>query len=367
MHSYSYIHVYALLLVAINSGHIFLCKHLFISVYFSEIEVPPSVQVQQSSTANIAEIGLLKEHTDEENAPATMIILLSSTARSGSSFIGETLASIDSAVFFFEPLHRLEKAKDPCIEDPACVSEYLSKPLKCLYDEEFEKWLKKIAIFLEFFNKDTLSCPKDVKEIWESCMREVDLRKACKNAEVRITKVIRARLQSLEPLMQSSDNYKIIHLYRDPRGSINSIRRFNWSKEVSLYCANIRDDIEAYDQLVKFYPDKVTQVVYDRFSEDPMQGAVDLFSFLSGNRPLPQSVVDYIVSHTGSTVKGSMSRTKNSTAIVQKWRKEIPEKYLYEIESNEDCQFVLERMGHTVFGSLDLARNLSIPLIETSR
>ena len=354
------------MLVAINFRNIFQ-YHLFMSVFFSEIEVPQPVHVQQSLTTNIAENGLLNKHIDEEKAPPTMIILLSSTARSGSSFIGETLASIDSAVFFFEPLHRLEKAKDPCIEDPACVSEYLSKPLKCLYDEEFEKWLTNKAMFLEFFNKETRSCPKDGKEIWRSCMREVDLRKTCTNAEVRITKVIRARLETLEPLMQSSDNYKIIHLYRDPRGSINSIRKFKWSKEVPQYCANIRDDIEAYDQLEKFYPDKVTQVVYDRFSEDPMQGAVNLFSFLRGNIPLPHSVVDYIVSHTGSTVNGSMSRIKNSTAIVQKWRKEIPEKYLYEIESNEDCQFVLDRMGHTVFGSLDLVRNFSIPLIEKSR
>ena len=188
------------------------------------------------------------------------------------------------------------------------------------------------------------------------------MRAACENATMRIAKIIRGRLENMEPFMHSTENYKVIHLYRDPRGVMNSIRNFKWNHNVSLYCANIRDDIEAYDQLVKFYPDKVTQVVYDRFSEDPMQGAVDLFSFLSGNRPLPQSVVDYIVSHTGSTVKGSMSRTKNSTAIVQKWRSTLPVTYLTEVQTNTDCRFVLKHMGYRIFASLSDARNLSIPL-----
>ncbi|XP_045615916.2 carbohydrate sulfotransferase 3-like isoform X1 [Procambarus clarkii] len=296
--------------------------------------------------------------------PPVLVLLLSSMPRSGSTLLTEILSVANESVVFFEPLWPVEKRK--CIEDEQCVAQYLADVFTCHYRPDFEKWLKTKILFLSYFNPNAKNCTKNEdRKSMESCISSLSLKGACLAAPIRIIKVIRARLSWMTNLLSDPLlNLKIIHLTRDPRGSLNSINRFkNWNKNPHDRCIGLQEDMNVYDKLHKQFPSKLIQIKYEDLSIHPHSIIGEILQFLYGDATLPDNMEDYISSHmSNQSVNNVMSTIKNSNKQYEAWRYKISEKVLNSIETEPTCLEPIKRMRYTLFGSTINAKNSSISL-----
>ncbi|XP_050718060.1 carbohydrate sulfotransferase 3-like [Eriocheir sinensis] len=198
--------------------------------------------------------------------------------RSGSSFTGELLASGGSTIYTFEPLfpwrRRLGPSADPALLRDA--ARLLGDMLDCR-PEVIRKWQE--HKFYYFRKK-----PADVKDF-------------CKDASIRILKTIRARASFLLPWLAKRQDVKVIHLVRDPRGILSSVKRGQqlWSdnnRDIALQCANIKGDLS----LETLGPQRYLRVEYEDLVDKQMEVTRLMFSFLGV--PVTPSVEEFVKEHT---------------------------------------------------------------------
>lgn len=191
----------------------------------------------------------------------------------------------------------------------------------------------------------------------------MNLRHDCASAPIRFMKVIRARLGWLEPLLEDpSLNLKIIHLTRDPRGCINSIRKFKWDKDPYNRCSDLENDLVSFDALKIKFPSRLLQVQYEELCIRPFEVTSNIMAFMTGNPLLPDNIRNFLTNHTTNSVKNVMSTYKDSKTQFEAFRYDIPASLLASIESEPTCLSSIRRLRHTVFGSKENAANSSIPL-----
>ncbi|XP_042239297.1 carbohydrate sulfotransferase 1-like [Homarus americanus] len=309
-----------------------------------------------------------KDNSEAASSSSPMfVLLLSSMARGGSTFMVEVLGKIHKSVVFFEPLWPVEKKA--CINDEKCVEQYLTDVFTCNYKPDFERWLKAKYGFLTYFNSDVRRCLlKQDKKKSSDCIHNLSLREMCEESPVRIIKVIRARLSWLEDMLSDPlMNLKIIHLTRDPRGSLNSIRKFGrWGLDLQGRCSALKDDIDAYGRLSQKFPSKLLQIHLEDMCLHPENVTGDIFNFLFGSSNLSAALRIHLTSHTTKEGQNNpMSTTKDSKKEFEAWRYKIPEKLLQEVEAEPSCIYAIQRMNHAVFGTSKNAKNSIIPLILT--
>lgn len=286
------------------------------------------------------------------------VLTLSSLPRSGSTLMAQFLGTLANSVVFFEPMWIKEYTE--CADDEGCVVDYIYNIFNCSYKQDFEDWFRKKDLFFSYFHPDVRNCKGG------GCKDSLDVRGMCKRADARVMKIIRTRLAYLEALMIDPEiNFKIIFLTRDPRGSLNSIRKFGWNRDPFTRCTHLDKDQAAYEDLSELYPDKVMLVKHEDFCLDPMGTAENIMDFLYLNSTIPKQLQEYLVKHmTTKTQRGTMSTVKNSSQEFEAWRYKILEEDLLRIEAEPVCARTIERMGHVVFGSIQRANDSSVPLFS---
>lgn len=289
------------------------------------------------------------------------LILVSSTPRSGSTFIGEVMATHPNTAYFFEPLHKMQH--DPCMQNTDCVSSYIDDILSCRISANFEHWLKNKALFASFLNDQARKCYTLNSSQKSGCFSKIDLTAVCKEAEVRFTKLIRIRIEQLTSIIRSSPDVKVIHLYRDPRGFLKSIAKFkNWDHNSTAYCNGLVRDLESFGLLSLDYPDKLHHVSYEEFSQDPVSSTQALFKFAFGSSELSNGTLHYLMKHTQSSQSGPMSTFKKSSSVYQAWRNSISYDFLKKIENNVECRVAIQLINHRLFDNIENARNKNLSL-----
>ncbi|XP_063590891.1 carbohydrate sulfotransferase 3-like [Penaeus indicus] len=291
-----------------------------------------------------------------------LVLALSSLARSGSTLMSQFLATLQGAVLFFEPMWIKEHT--PCAEDAACVERYVRSIFSCTFSEDFEEWFRGKALFFNKFHQDVRACARPGNRTKKECKDSVDIRGMCERAPVRAMKIIRTRLAFLEPMMTDPRiNFKVIYLTRDPRGSLNSIRKYGWNRDPLLRCSHLEADQLAAAKLTQLYPDKVMHLKHEDFCLDPMGRAAAILAFLRGDPTLPRALRAFLVEHMATrSTKGGMSTIHNSSEEYEAWRHEITEAQLLEVEGEPTCVRAIRRMGHVVFGSVRRANDSAISL-----
>lgn len=310
---------------------------------------------------------LSQQDAGHPEAAPLMVLVLSSMPRSGSTLLTEMLSYIQDSLVLFEPLWLIEKTK--CYEDEACVTRYLADVFSCSFSQEFEDWLKGKNLFFQFFNEQARLCLSKRAEEKVACLKGMNLRALCEAAPVVVVKVIRGRFAWLHNMLEDSlINLKVIHLIRDPRGSLNSIASFGWASNPHSRCSELEDDIKTYEKMRQVFPSKVMQVQFEHLCLAPEDTTRDIFRFLFGNGTLPAPVSTYLVRHMkmGAKRGGNMSTFRNSTEAFQAWRYKISERYLKTIEAEPSCLHSIQHMGHAVFGSRAAAKNTSLPLFTNT-
>ena len=133
------------------------------------------------------------------------------------------------------------------------------------------------------------------------------LRQTITSRRLRATKVVRATMNSMRPLLRALPTLKVIHLVRDPRAVALSRVKFDASgrgtstlsikksgssvvEEASLYCRHVIADIRSRLELEREFPGRIWSVRYEEVVANPEQIFRDIYKFL--DEPMPRVTYD---------------------------------------------------------------------------
>ncbi|XP_047488001.1 carbohydrate sulfotransferase 1-like [Penaeus chinensis] len=257
-------------------------------------------------------------------------VLLVTYQRSGSSFVGELLTSGGGAMYVYEPLFLWRALLGPGAD--VGVEERAARALGDLLDckpEVVRAWRRRPY---QYFRRK----PEGVRD-W------------CVDADLRLLKTIRARASFVLPWMRSRSDIKVVHLVRDPRGILNSVKRGGnlWSennRNAALQCANIERDL----QLQELGPHRYLQVRYEDLVESPLEETRRIFSFMGAN--FNDDVMAYLREHTWLAEKipaekqGYLKTFRDSSFKHDHWKTNMDNREIEFIESV--CGSVMKKLNY---------------------
>ncbi|KAK3862125.1 hypothetical protein Pcinc_031982 [Petrolisthes cinctipes] len=305
-----------------------------------------------------------KDSSWDDDGSERNILLVGSTARSGTSFIGEMLAKLEPSIYFFEPELYIKSIDHEKVKEMDGIN-LMEDVFECRFHTNFTQWLLKRNIANVIRHPVTRKCKGGA----HTCLSQPVITQACQQEHVRIVKAIRLRMRWMYQLLDNDavDNLKIIHLVRDPRGSLYSMDKNHLHKlDTAYFCPRIHDDLTHLPQLLAQYPKRVFSLVYEKFCLDPFGEARRLWRFLMDNSSatLPSIWTQYLTKKTNDENNGKKTKVyttrRNSSTQYQEWRNTIPDHTFTSIE--RDCANAITALGYNLFGNIENTRNLAIPL-----
>jgi len=151
---------------------------------------------------------------------------------------------------------------------------------------------------------------------FQRCRLRVDahctevLWKMITDRRLRVTKVVRATMDSMRPLLRALPNLRVIHLVRDPRAVALSRIRYDDSArgayaiqirksepqvvaEASLYCHHVTADIRSRMALESEFPGRILSVRYEDVVANPEQRFRDIYNLV--DEPVPKATLEQMV------------------------------------------------------------------------
>eukprot|EP00116_Pleurobrachia_bachei_P011104 sb/3471366/ len=149
---------------------------------------------------------------------------------------------------------------------------------------------------------------------------------ACDNRDIVALKLIRLQRiahLALVPGIEKS-NIRVIHLIRDPRGTMNSRLSFGTfyfddltsmrikpltPEKMTLAAHNLCDreleNLQFSDNLPDWLKDRYLRITHDEMSLEPIASAEKVYKFIG--REIPDNMKDFLIEHTTVQKKGRFS------------------------------------------------------------
>lgn len=312
------------------------------------------------------------EANETEEATSRVLpvhLLIVTQRRSGSSFLGQIFNQNPWVFFHFEPLKLLEIQKNVYPN----ASSLLANLLKCRFD--------RTPHLTDFYNHETLhrmsskvlcSPPLCVTNVDYNKMRSSTVKKCgpleaevmtnlCNVYPHKVVKLIRLySVESLTPLLKDKDiNLKVIHLLRDPRGTLSSRSKEDpkrtkalslgksLSHDAAYICRRMRHNFNFARNNPELLRGRYLRVRYEDIATDPEGWTAALYKF-AGMGDVPVNVHNWIQQNTReSTSEASRdiySTHRNSSANAQAWRHHVTFPVVKEIQKY--CGEVMEEVGY---------------------
>lgn len=177
---------------------------------------------------------------------------------------------------------------------------------------------------------------------------------ACANSSFVAVKTLRFQMSMVEELLQKNSGLKVIHLVRDPRGSLLSRMRIRELQsdiryEASYRCWQMAQDLKHADILHKRYPGRVLQMRYEDVAENPLEMTKFIYKFIG--HKISSSVIQWIQNKTqpnkykDSELYSTLRRNSSDTAHA--WKRRIPKGMAVEIQ--RICENVIRKLNYTIF------------------
>ncbi|XP_040583049.1 carbohydrate sulfotransferase 4 [Lepeophtheirus salmonis] len=280
--------------------------------------------------------------------------LIFTTWRSGSTFMGDILTSHPSAFYHYEPLLyigiRQVRESDPGLADQAI--NVIKSLLHCKYDD--------LGDYLSYGKKHHWLFNHN-ERLWNHCLNGKN--KACWNPQTldkicaihpfQTLKTVRLRLSLARSFLddKSLQNIKILHIVRDPRGTLQSRKHRDWCPgepdcyEPKNLCSDLTSDYHSAKELIRDYPNRFMVFRYEDFSNDPFNNSkkvLDFFSFVYHDK-----VRDFLKSHTAIKKGGVSSTFRNSKTAPYHWMKDLKIEEILSIQ--KECGEALRLWGYVPY------------------
>ncbi|CAH1798865.1 unnamed protein product [Owenia fusiformis] len=290
-------------------------------------------------------------------------VLIFSYERSGSSFLGWAIDQHPAVFYVYEPLNqqsgpnrsmtfpRNTKIDDKILDLEAEVYKQIqlcnldNLPRECDIMRHTLLHHARNLIYMEKFSKCIESEKKNPFGIRKLDYCTQGMLGLCKSRQVVLAKEVRGTMEGLSRYLNTlkcSNNVKVIHLLRDPRGEINSRENAKWthfakyrqSKKydfISAMCQRMQKDISIRHELEKKYPNMFVQVRYEDFVGDVNTTIGALLKFID----LP------FFPYHQNTLK---LKSENSSDYVNKWKSTLDRSLQEKID--EQCVGVYNLLGY---------------------
>ena len=151
-------------------------------------------------------------------------------------------------------------------------------------------------------------------------------------------------MNSVEPLLERHPNFKVIQLFRDPRGAVLSRKKSGWSRGkydrlgdpgriARVYCQTALQDFRRRRELEEKYPGRTMQLEYGEFFADPEQALRNIYRFLDLEFPSEKFLEIY----------HNKTHVKDSSQISTKWQRELTKSQINIVE--DKCNTFASEVG----------------------
>lgn len=192
------------------------------------------------------------------------------------------------------------------------------------------------------------------------CLPEIQ--RSCRSAKAVVLKTIRYTVENAMALMANDSQVKVIHLIRDPRGTIRSRigpGKILWERLANFsrnYCRGVAKDLAMGDIVRGQFPGRLVRVRYEDIALQPVRFAKKLLAF--AGLSLSPRQKEYLEEMTSAvehkTCKNCVKVLKtNSTAAAFSWRGAFDFYHTSAIDAG--CGDVYEKAGYL---PLDVEKDL---------
>lgn len=303
-------------------------------------------------------------------ASVQQVVLISSW-RSGSSFLGELLAQVPGTFYNFEPFHYYASVKNR--SGLVTEAEFLSSLLDCVFPPGYLLHVAQPS--------NTFLVSRHNTRLWKACqvfpkaartrlcLSQQFLSQACSQFPVRLIKTVRLRVEAARSLLTRYPALQAVLLVRDPRAVFASRRgeavaawcRAAHCSDPATSCADLQADILAARALAEQFPGRVHLVRYEDLALDPTRAARLLLQQLGLVHP--PGLARYLAQHTArdqarrmlskKTGRVEASRdpygtARNSTAAAFAWTASLTRAAVLEIQTA--CSAAMAGLGYREAG-----------------
>ncbi|XP_029440667.1 carbohydrate sulfotransferase 4-like [Rhinatrema bivittatum] len=330
----------------------------------------------------------------------TQLLILSSW-RSGSSFVGQLFNQNPKVFYLLEPTRHVWMSLSK--KTPQLIQAPMRNLLRSIFScnmSAFEPYIRKHKFVSNLFSwkesralcsppvcsalqhSDFIDRPKCFQICHQSPFEKIE--EACRTYSHVVVKVVRfLDLVTLYPLLKDpSLNLKIIHLVRDPRAILSSRQHFpglnvddtilskaqNSSKNISVVMqeicqAQVRIYKAASQNLSSFLKDRYLMVRYEDLVKDPLAYLREWYDYIGLSlSPKLESWVYNITHGTISNDRGLMHFSGDSLKIAQQWRKKLSFQKVKEVQKL--CKQEMDMFGYQMVWDEEHLKNMSVDLIS---
>nr|XP_027224615.1 carbohydrate sulfotransferase 1-like [Penaeus vannamei] len=346
----------------------------------------------------------------------TRRVILLTTWRSGSTFLGDLLNAWPGAYYHFEPLHFLaEREIIPRQQEPLAIG-LLKTLLTCHFDQRIAPYLYYItSARYNFLQKKNVRLSSLCRGRG-LCQDPGVMATACAFHPLNFAKTVRLRLAAVKPLLEvragvqsasfhvlicllitsfylimlckylyrrvaslhqdTSLDVRVVHLVRDPRGVVNSRLKMPWCsgrtcRDMSNVCRAVNQDAYTAEEFRARYPRQYLLQRYEDLVDDPYRETRKIFEFLE--LPLVEDLAVFIEEHMNAEAKknergddytyaAQFTTYRNSSTVATRWRFSLGMQKVQEIQSL--CRPALRYYGYRSFSERGQLHNLNVSVIE---
>ncbi|XP_071156137.1 carbohydrate sulfotransferase 1-like [Mytilus edulis] len=357
-HKYIFRIFFILLFILMESDNIF---NLYVDVIsYNSSRTKSVIAFKNFQKVGMPEKRIYETPFIEKNLDEKSDVMLLAYARGGSTYVGHMLGHHKNSFYFYEPLFDEETRHQYCRNGSVC--EFNTPSCRPVNTNIMNKYLDQITLVYQCADS-VLNGTRQWQRIFggKKWNRKETRQMHCLRSQLRLAKVLRIAGDLVEHLLVKNSKLKVIYLYRDPRGIINSRikvpvhasagawKDFNTTEDIAFaVCKKMDIDSKNIFDLKEKYPERIFTVAYEAVAKYPLKSARHLFKFLDVN--VSKEYQNFISkmgnrSEKEDKIWNSAFRSDGYATAV-KWRKELSKKDRKIIDIS--CRNVYKQLGYPV-------------------
>ena len=194
-------------------------------------------------------------------------------------------------------------------------------------------------------------CMNQVNKRVNQCAMQTKVSDICKNARIIFAKVLRLKMNFIEPVLRDIPELKIIHYIRNPLAIVSSrsmdAHSKHWVHISKRMCTEMKSDIDAVASLQNSHQDNFFRLRYEDMVQKPHKVLTAIYDWIG--EQTPPGLEDWLLSTMYAANDGNKYevRRTNASAHIDKWRLNVPESVTHEVTQSDECKDLLETLGYS--------------------
>ena len=292
-----------------------------------------------------------KEVNIWEEGATPLRILLVSTWRSGSTFLGQVLQQHPGVFQHYEPFSYMGVRQIRSGTDAFQSQQLLHRLLECRFkgQDQYLNYTRHNPIDMSGHNKRIWN-PCNFNNFLDVCSNSSFLTESCNMFPIQLVKTVRLRLNLTQLFLgENRLNAKVVFLVRDPRATMNSrLSSVSWCSKShdcsspEVLCSDLKEDLKVSAAFELLFPKSFIRIRYEDLANEPHKTIQHLLDFLG--MEYTEELAKFVQSHTQSEVEAPWSVARKSAARVDRWKESLAPEVVDEIE--KICRPVLEKLDY---------------------